>query len=118
MVVTVATSIFYFVLFGVFLKGRKAYLKRCRSLLDIFKKKKKSVGTLWVSLNVLICKLQCVWKLEKCLDDSDFCLYHGFEVNALFVSRFRLMSTEIFYLIPVHLSVLYGNYSFHSMLIC
>lgn len=82
------------------------------------KKKKRSVGTLWISLNVLICKLRCIWKLEKCLDDSDFCLSHVFEVSALFVSIFRLTSTEIFYLITVHFSVLYGNYSFHSTLIC
>lgn len=61
---------------------------------------------------------QC--KLEKCIGDGgDFCLYHGFKVNAseCFLSRFRLVSELKSYLISFQFNILYENYSFHSMLI-
>lgn len=58
-------------------------------------------------------------KLEKCIDYGDFCLYHGFKVNAsaCLLSRFRLMSELKSYLISVQFNILCENYSFHSMLI-
>jgi len=83
-------SIFYFVLFELFLKSIKAYVKRYRSLLD----RKKKCCYLIVSLKLLICKWQCIWKLEeKCMDnDDDFSLYRGFEVNRFLFRFLRFMS--------------------------